>query len=232
MARDGYAWWTRRFNQLLRLVDVVRIDHFRGFEAAWEVPAGSETAIHGEWVPGPGAEVFKAVQRARGGKPLPVIAEDLGLITDEVRALLSETGFPGMKVLQFAFGGDADNAYLPHNYGDPNCVVYTGTHDNDTTRGWYQSADERLRDHVRLYFGTDGRDVAWDFIRGALASVADMAIVPLQDLLNLGSEARMNVPGRAEGNWSWRATRQQLDSSAEFISRLERLTSLYGRSAS
>jgi 4-alpha-glucanotransferase len=227
MAAEGYRWWISRFLHLIELVDLVRIDHFRGFEAAWEVPAGSATAEHGQWVSGPGTSVFEAIANALGGRKPPVIAEDLGLITDEVQALLAELGYPGMKVLQFAFGGQPDNSYLPHTYGDPNCVVYTGTHDNDTTRGWYGSAPERERDFVRRYLGTSGADIAWDFIRLALASVADAALIPLQDILDLGSEGRMNVPGAAAGNWRWRATAQQLQPAV--AERLRELTWLYGR---
>ena len=226
VAAQGYRWWIRRFQHLLRLVDVVRIDHFRGFAAAWEVPAGAETAVHGRWVPGPGADLFRALEAAPGG-PAPIIAEDLGTITEDVRALLAELGYPGMKVLQFAFGGQPDNPYLPHTFDDPNCVVYTGTHDNDTTRGWYASAPEPERDFVRRYLGTSGADITWDFIRLALASVADAAVIPLQDVLDLGSEARMNVPGAAEGNWRWRATAQQLQPA--IADRLRELTWLYAR---
>jgi 4-alpha-glucanotransferase len=226
LAVQGYLWWVRRFQHLLRMVDVVRIDHFRGFEAAWEVPAGAETAEHGQWVAGPGARLFRAIEASMGG-PAPIIAEDLGLITPEVQALLAELGYPGMKVLQFAFGGQPDNSYLPHTYADPNCVVYTGTHDNDTTRGWFASAPEPERDLVRRYLGTSGADIAWDFIRLALASVADAAIIPLQDVLDLGSEARMNLPGAAHDNWQWRATAQQLQPA--IAERLHELTWLYAR---
>lgn len=226
VAADGYQWWIARFRQLLRDVDIVRIDHFRGFQAAWEVPAGSETAEQGEWVPGPGAALFRALERAFD-QPVPIMAEDLGLITPEVRALLAELGYPGMKVLQFAFGGGTDNLYLPHNFTEPNCVVYTGTHDNDTTRGWYAAAQERERDFARRYLAVSGQDIAWDCIRAALASVADTAILPLQDVLDLGPDARMNVPGSAERNWVWRVTEEQM--SALPAERLRELTCLYGR---
>ena len=228
MARDGYSWWIARFRHLLSLVDIVRIDHFRGFEAAWEVPTPATTAVDGAWVPGPGASVFRAVDSALGGV-VPVIAEDLGMITDAVRALLAELGYPGMKVLQFAFGGGTDNLYLPHNYRDPNCVVYTGTHDNDTTPGWYRSRDEREREFLHAYLGRDTSDGSYDLIRLALASVADTAIIPLQDILNLGSEARMNLPGAAEGNWEWRALPDQVNPAR--VQRLAELTSLYGRTS-
>lgn len=226
LAATGYRWWVERFRQTLRLVDIVRVDHFRGFEAAWEVPAGAETAVDGQWVPGPGAALFRAVGAALG-EPAPIVAEDLGLITPEVRALLAELGYPGMKVLQFAFDSGPSNLYLPHNYDDPNYVVYTGTHDNDTTRGWYDSLGEGTRDFVRRYLGTSGADIAWDLVRLALASIADTAIVPLQDLLDLGSEARMNRPGAPEGNWRWRVLAEQLTPAV--AARLAELTWLYGR---
>jgi 4-alpha-glucanotransferase len=227
MAREYYAWWTARFKHLLELVDVIRVDHFRGFQAAWEVPAGAATAVKGSWVEGPGKAVFEAVDEALGGH-VPVIAEDLGLITEEVRVLLDETGFPGMKVLQFAFGGDTDNPYLPFNFRDPNCVVYTGTHDNDTTRGWFTSASTRERAGVLSYLGSDGSDIALDLMRLALASTANTAIVPLQDVLGLGSEARMNTPGATGSSWTWRVRTDQLDPAC--ADRLAALTDTYGRS--
>jgi 4-alpha-glucanotransferase len=227
MAATGYDWWIKRFRHLLELVDLVRIDHFRGFEAAWEVPAGATTAVDGTWVKGPGGAVFQAIGTALGGPP-PVIAEDLGLITDEVRALLHSTGFPGMKVLQFAFGDQATNPYLPHNYADPNCVVYTGTHDNDTTRGWYSAASEHEREHAARYLGTDAAHIARDVMRAALGSIAKTALVPLQDVLDLGSEARMNTPGSVEENWTWRFQADQLD--PERADCLAQMTVTYGRS--
>jgi 4-alpha-glucanotransferase len=226
MASDGYAWWIDRFRHLLQLVDLVRVDHFRGFEAAWEVPAGDETAANGAWVRGPGAAVFDAVAGALGQRP-PVIAEDLGLITDEVRALLKTTGFPGMKVLQFAFGDTSQNPYLPHNYIEPNCIVYTGTHDNDTTRGWLETLSEHEREHLGRYLGDDRPCTTWEIIRLALGSTASMAIVPLQDVLDLGSEARFNRPGAPHGNWTWRVQARQLD--PERADCLRRFTTTYGR---
>lgn len=225
MAREGYAWWIARFRHLLELTDFVRIDHFRGFEAAWEVPAGSDTAVNGEWVRGPGKALFDAVGAALG--PPPVIAEDLGLITEEVRELLAATGFPGMKVLQFAFGSGPTNPYLPHNYADPNCVVYTGTHDNDTTRGWFASLSDDDRRQVTRYLGTGGDSIAYDLMRLALGSIARTAIVPLQDVLGLGSEARVNTPGAPEGNWSWRLMAEQMEPARAEC--LAELTALYGR---
>lgn len=226
MAHEGYAWWVARFRHLIEEVDIVRIDHFRGFEAAWEVPAGESTAVNGQWVKGPGEAVFRAIGAALGGEP-PVIAEDLGLITDEVRALLKATGFPGMKVLQFAFGGGSDNPYLPHNYDNPNCVVYTGTHDNDTTRGWLNSLSDDERARLQRYLGLDSPPAPSDVMRLAFSSVARVAIVPLQDVLDLGSEARFNMPGALEGNWAWRVRADQLDSAHADC--LHGLTQLYGR---
>jgi 4-alpha-glucanotransferase len=209
------------------MVDIVRLDHFRGFEAFWEVEAGQPTAEVGRWVRGPGAAFFRAIQAALGGGDLPIIAEDLGVITPRVVRLRQRFGLPGMKVLQFAFAADAADPFLPHNY-PPNCVVYTGTHDNDTTAGWYQAAGESERDFCRRYLARDGSDIAWDFIRLAWSSVANMAVAPLQDVLALGTEARMNLPGRASGNWGWRFTADQLTDFAR--SRLAETTRLYGRS--
>jgi 4-alpha-glucanotransferase len=228
MAAEGYAWWIARFRHLLEMVDLVRIDHFRGFEAAWEVPAGATTAVVGSWVKGPGGSVFQAIGSSLGGGQPPVVAEDLGLITDEVRDLLRSTGFPGMKVLQFAFGSDVRNAYLPHNYADPNCVVYTGTHDNDTTRGWFASVTEHERAYLRRYTGIDGSRISEDLMRLALGSIANTAIVPMQDILDLGSEARMNTPGALHGNWAWRLQAEQLD--PRHAACLAEMTTTYGRS--
>jgi 4-alpha-glucanotransferase len=228
LAADGYSWWLTRFSHLLELVDLVRIDHFRGFEAAWEVPAGASTAVGGAWVSGPGADLFDVIGAALGGGQPPVMAEDLGHITSEVHDLLDATGFPGMKVLQFAFGDNARNPYLPHNYSNPNCVVYTGTHDNDTTRGWFDNASAAEREYVCRYLGTDGTSVARDLTRLALGSTANTAIVPLQDVLELGGEARMNKPGAPEGNWQWRVKSDQLDPARADC--LAELTTTYGRS--
>lgn len=208
MQDNGFRWWTERFKATLELVDVVRIDHFRGFEAYWEIPASEPTAIKGRWVKGPGQVFFNAIKTALGDD-LPIIAEDLGVITPGVEALRDDNQLPGMKVLQFAFGGDVADPYLPHNY-EKTCVVYSGTHDNDTTLGWYEKVPEEERDFVRRYLAHDGSNVAWEFVRLANASVADTAIVPLQDVLGLGSEARMNTPGVAAGNWSWRFDWEQV----------------------
>jgi 4-alpha-glucanotransferase len=226
LVRPIYDWWVQRFRAILELVDIVRIDHFRGFEAYWAVPAEEETAVKGQWLPGPGAALFSTIQAALG--ELPVIAEDLGVITPEVDALRLQFGFPGMKVLQFAFDSDARNSYLPHNYTDPQCVVYTGTHDNDTTLGWFQSASPEYQEHVLRYLGrVDGADLPWDMIRLAWSSVAAVAIAPLQDVLSLGNEGRMNLPGQPEGNWQWRYHPDALDPALSV--RLAELTSLYGR---
>jgi 4-alpha-glucanotransferase len=222
--RDGYAWWTARMKSTLALVDLVRIDHFRGFAAAWHVPTGEPTAEKGAWVPGPGAELFARLRAALGR--LPLIAEDLGLITPDVERLRDSLNLPGMRVLQFAFGDDAENPYLPHNYNHAS-VAYTGTHDNDTTRGWYGTLTDEERDPIRRYLARDGSDIAWDFIRLAWSSVADLAIAPLQDVLNLGSEARMNTPGRPDGNWTWRVPPNAIRD--DILGRLKDLSVLYGR---
>ena len=222
--QDGYSWWAARMRAVLALVDVVRIDHFRGFAAAWHVRAGEPTAQRGAWVPGPGTDLFHKLREALG--ELPLIAEDLGLITPDVEKLRDSLALPGMRVLQFAFGGDPENRYLPHNY-DCSTVAYTGTHDNDTTRGWFAELDDRERDHVRRYLGHHGEDIAWDFIRLAWQSVADLAVAPLQDVLNLGSEARMNTPGKADGNWTWRIPEGSLRDGV--LARLAELTLLFGR---
>ena len=227
MAAQAYAWWVARFRHLLEEVDVVRIDHFRGFEAAWEVPSTEVTAVNGRWIRGPGHAVFQAIAASLGVAEPPVIAEDLGLITDEVRALLKATGFPGMKVLQFAFGGGSDNPYLPHNFVDPNCVVYTGTHDNDTTRGWFASISDAERASVVRYMRSDADHIAKDMVRQALGSTARIAIIPVQDVLDLGSDARFNTPGAPEGNWSWRLRADQL--TPERAACLANLTTLYAR---
>jgi 4-alpha-glucanotransferase len=224
MAEAGYWWWIERFRALFELVDLVRLDHFRGFEGYWEVPAGEETAVNGRWVQGPGADLFLAVEKALG--KLPIIAEDLGVITPQVEALRDRFGFPGMRILQFGFSSDADDPFLPHNY-IRNCVVYTGTHDNDTTIGWFNAATEEEREAVLAYFGADGRDISWDFIRWLFASVADTAIVPLQEVLSLGPEARMNYPSRLGGNWNWRFLPDAL--TPAIGERLRKITKVYGR---
>ena len=199
--RTGYQWWISRLRSTFQLVDLVRLDHFRGFEAYWAVPAGDTTAERGSWVPGPGGDLFKAAKSALG--ELPLIAEDLGVITPEVDALRHTFGFPGMRILQFAFGGAVEDRFLPHNY-EHHTVVYTGTHDNETTLGWYQNLNADERRALERYAPWATADPAPAMVRLAWMSVADLAIVPLQDVLGLGNEARMNLPGRAEGNWRWR----------------------------
>ncbi len=200
-AHEGYAWWTERIRRTFELVDIVRIDHFRGFAAYWSIPATDSHAMNGHWEPGPGAALFEAVTAALG--ELRIIAEDLGVITPEVDALRRAFALPGMRILQFAFGEGNTHAYLPHNH-EHDTAVYTGTHDNDTTPGWWQTLPEHVKHHVREYLAIDGHDIHWDLIRAACASVADTVIVPMQDVLGLPTEQRMNYPGKAEGNWSWR----------------------------
>lgn len=200
-AATGYDWWRRRIRHALASFDLLRIDHFRGFAACWRIPAHEPTAIRGEWVPGPGAALFHELTRSLG--PLPIVAEDLGIITSDVERLRRTFAFPGMCVLQFAWGGDIANPYLPHNL-TADSVVYTGTHDNDTTVGWWSGADEGTRRHVRDYLATDGHEIHWDMIRAACASVADTAIIPMQDVLGLDGRHRMNTPGQADGCWTWR----------------------------
>ena len=224
MQERGFAWWISRFRSTLTFFDLVRVDHFRGFEAYWEIPADEPTAERGRWVRGPGQPFFDALADALGD--LPIVAEDLGVITPEVDALREANRLPGMKVLQFAFAGDASDPYLPHNY-QRNFVVYTGTHDNDTSRGWFASAPEAERDFVRRYLACSDAEAVPALIRAALSSVADLAVFPLQDALDLGSEARMNKPGQAAGNWSWRL---HWDELPQWLApHLYELSGLYGR---
>ena len=227
MASDGFAWWINRVSSTLKTVDLVRIDHFRGFAACWEIPAGDKTAEHGQWVSAPGIQLFQAIRKALGD--LPIIAEDLGVITPDVDKLRDDFGFPGMRVLQFGFGdAKATNVNLPHNYLRK-IVAYTGTHDNDTTIGWFRSPTqlENERRFCLEYLASDGKEIHWDFIRAVFASVADTAIVPLQDLLGLGSEARMNLPNSTEGNWRWRFRTGAL--TDQLAKKLKRLTEVYSR---
>ncbi len=226
--RTGYDWWMRRMAATFALCDVVRIDHFRGFESYWAVPAGASNARVGTWELGPGLDFFRAVRAAFPAAK--IIAEDLGILTPEVLELREATGLPGMAISQFAFGGDAKNLYLPHNHV-PNCVLYPGTHDNDTTRGWYAAVDEKTRDHVRRYFRIGGEEIQWDFIRAAYASPCRLAVIPLQDLMNLGSSARFNLPGKPDGNWEWRYRPDQLEALVRnSTTYLRDLAELYGRS--
>lgn len=235
MLADNFRWWIERVRATLEIYDIVRIDHFRGFVASWEIPGGDKTAERGAWVNVPGRELFTAIKTALGD--LPIIAEDLGVITPDVEALRDDFGLPGMRILQFAFGGDTLNHDLPHNY-IKNCVVYTGTHDNDTTIGWFTSVAgegstrnseqiERERRYCLNYLNTDGHEIHWAFIRAVLASVADTAIIPLQDLLGLGNDARMNLPNSTSGNWAWRYKAGAL--THELAERLKHLTQVYGR---
>lgn len=224
MAANGYQWWIDRFRMCLRLVDMVRLDHFRGFAAAWAIPYGNPTAEWGEWTPSPGHALFYALEAALPSAA--IIAEDLGVITPDVEQLRATFGFPGMKILQFAFGAGPSGAGLPHNY-ECNTVVYTGTHDNDTTAGWFTAIEPGEQEFVLRYLASTGQDVVWDLIRLAFASVADLAIVPLQDVLRAGGPSRMNSPGQAEGNWSWRfvdGAISELD-----VMNLRALVETYGR---
>ena len=221
---DDFRWWLERLRSQLELFDIIRLDHFRGFEKYWEIPAASETAIHGRWVAAPGEALFARLQQEFG--QLPLVAEDLGVITPEVDALRARFALPGMKILQFAFSGGADNPYLPHNHV-PQSVVYTGTHDNDTTLGWYQKCDDAQRRAVNEYLGDPSERMPWPLIRTALASVARLAILPMQDILELGSEHRMNTPGTIGNNWNWRFDWEQVP--ADLTGRLRQLIRLYGR---
>jgi len=225
MEASGYGWWTERLRANLRVTDLVRIDHFRGFAAYWSIPASEPTAVRGVWLPGPGAKLFDVLRAVLGD--LPVVAEDLGVITPDVVELRKRVGCPGMKVLQFGFS-DLDSAHLPHRY-TTDTVVYTGTHDNDTSRGWFDKAPAEDRQRALDYLASDGRQIEWDLIRAAYTSVAELAIVPMQDVLSLGDDARMNTPGQPSGNWRWRATAEQFE--AHRAARLRRLVDLTGRLA-
>lgn len=221
----GFKWWMNRFSSMLDYVDWIRIDHFRGFQAYWEVPQGETTAMNGQWVEAPGDELFQTIKQELG--TLPIIAEDLGVITPDVEELRDKFGFPGMKILQFAFGSGPDNPYLPFNYAR-NCLVYTGTHDNNTTVGWFNNLQPWDREGLENYMGHFSPDgIHWDLMRLALSSVADTAIFPLQDVLGLGEEARMNTPGQPGGNWGWRYRAEAL--TPELSDRLRHLTITYGR---
>ncbi len=224
LARTGHAFWVRRIRRLMELVDVVRLDHFRGFSAYWAIPADAPDARAGRWEEGPGRALFDDLEAALG--PVEIIAEDLGVIDDAVEALRDDLKLPGMRILQFAFGERHDHPFLPHNHR-PRAVVYTATHDNDTTLGWWLGTTEVVRDHVRRYLGVSGHDIVWDFIRAALASVAGTAIIPLQDVLCLDGRSRMNTPGTSEGNWRWRVRVEAFN--APLAQRLRGLATLYGR---
>jgi 4-alpha-glucanotransferase len=235
MRESGFRWWIERVRAALQMTDFIRIDHFRGFAACWEVPFGEKTAEHGKWVTVPGRELFDALKKEFGR--MPIIAEDLGVITPDVEALRDDLGLPGMRVLQFAFGGDPSDEHLPHNY-IRNVAAYTGTHDSDTVVGWFNSKAgvgstrdkaqiNKERDYCLKYLKSDGQQIHWDFIRAAMASVADVAIVPLQDLLGLDSGARMNLPASEQGNWGWRFKPDAL--TRALSEKLEEVTRIYGR---
>jgi 4-alpha-glucanotransferase len=222
--KDKYKWWLKRIKATLRLFDYIRLDHFRGFVNYWEVPAGNLTAEIGKWLPGPGADFFEVMQNELG--VLPIIAEDLGEISDDVYLLRDQFDLPGMKVGQFAFSGNPDDPFLPHNY-PVNCVAYSGTHDNDTTLGWYQNAPEEEQDFCRRYLARSGDNISWDLVRAVWSSVARISIAPLQDFLSLSSESRMNFPGIASGNWTWRVLPNQIDTA--LAEKIYEINYLYSR---
>ncbi len=225
LADEGYAWWIERLRTQLTLVDRVRLDHFIGFHNYFEIPADAPDARKGRWVPGPGSALFDALETALG--PLPILAEDLGEVSPEVFALRDRHEFPGMRVLTFAFGSGSENPFLPHRFETAHCAAYTGSHDNDPVAGWWATASDAERDHVRSYLARDGSDIAWDLLRLGSASVADSFVAQMQDVLALGSDSRMNLPGRASGNWQWRLISGQ--ASPELAERLRALTGIYGR---
>ena len=226
LKKQNFAWWVERFESLLDYVDIIRIDHFRGFQAYWAVPIGEKTAIYGEWLEAPGAELFTVIAQKLG--KLPILAEDLGIITDEVIALRDQFEFPGMKVLHFAFNSGTDNAFLPFNYVH-NCVVYTGTHDNDTTIGWFEKLSDEQKGDVWRHMGfISPWGIHWDLIRLAMGSIANQVIIPLQDILGLDGYARMNYPSTPEGNWAWRYWEGAL--TEELSDRLKTMTQTFGRS--
>ena len=222
--KNGYQWWLNRIQSVLNQVDIIRLDHFRGFEAYWEIPYGNETAEDGQWVKGPGHDIFKVIKDDLG--ELPIIAEDLGVITKPVTKIRDDFNLPGMKILQFAFASDPDDDFLPHNY-PVNCVAYTGTHDNNTTQGWYDAAPEREKDLCRRYLARSGQDIAWSMIRILWQSVASWVLAPMQDFLSLGESARMNYPGNPSGNWGWRMHPDAINPG--LIHRLHETNYLYGR---
>ena len=227
--KTGYQWWMKRMEYCFALYDLVRVDHFRGFDEYYSIPYGQDTAVNGKWEQGPGIEIFRKMEEYFGQKELPIIAEDLGFLTPSVYRLLEETGFPGMKVLEFAFEEGGRSPYLPHNYTQ-NCVVYTGTHDNDTLAGWYKAMDIEQKEFSIEYLGnslTPVDQVHWDFIRLALRSVAELAVIPVQDYLGLGTEARTNEPSTIGKNWRWRLLKGQLDEKT--LRRCRKLAEAYGR---
>jgi len=224
LQETNFKWWVERVKANFDLFDILRIDHFRGLAAYWAVPFGEKTAVKGDWLDAPGMDLIEAIITQLGD--LPIIAEDLGVITPDVVELRDTFEFPGMKILQFAFDSSEDNDFLPHTYPH-NCIVYTGTHDNDTSLGWYIGSKEQDKQSMRDYFNPDERDISWSFIKLAWGSVASMAIVPLQDILKLGSEARMNTPGTPSGNWKWRFKSGDLSDTQAI--RLKKMTRIFGR---
>jgi 4-alpha-glucanotransferase len=228
LGEAAFKWWVRRISHLHRHIDIIRVDHFRGFEAYWSIPADEQTAINGEWVPGPGIEFFNHLQKELGD--LPLIAEDLGVITPEVEKLRDDLGLPGMKILQFAFDFNNRNYYLPHNYSNPNFIVYTGTHDNNTTNGWFYGSeiDDNTRNYALEYLGAETfSDFHWKLIRQAYRSVARLVMFPAQDVLGYGREFRMNTPGTCSDNWRWKLTRGAI--TGEIIAKLRRMGEIYDR---
>ena len=225
MKKNNYKWWISRIRESLKLYDIVRIDHFRGFESYWQIPYGEPTAVNGKWVKGPGMSLFNAVKKELG--EINVIAEDLGFLTDEVKEFLKETGYPGMKILEFGFGG-GDSEYLPHNY-IKNCIAYTGTHDNDTFLGWFEKTGTKkeVRNAIKYLGLNEEEGYNWGFIRGIWSSVADTAIAPMQDFLNLGNEARVNLPSTLGTNWQWRAKKEDINEN--LANKIYKFTKLYGR---
>ncbi|MDP2424426.1 MAG: 4-alpha-glucanotransferase [Bacteroidales bacterium] len=224
LQEDGFDWWIERIKANFSLYDILRIDHFRGLAAYWAVPFGEKTAINGEWLPAPGKDLLETIKKTLG--VLPIIAEDLGVITPDVEELRDSNHFPGMKILQFAFDSEEENDFLPHTY-PRNCIVYTGTHDNDTSVGWYQASKEQDKQVISEYFNPDENDISWAFIKLAWSSVADLAIAPLQDVLRLGTDARMNLPGKPSGYWKWRYRAEHL--TVEHALKLRKLTKIFGR---
>jgi 4-alpha-glucanotransferase len=225
--KTSYEWWTRRIAYCFRLYDVVRVDHFRGLDEYYSIPFGEQTAEHGRWVKGPGIDLFKALNSKLGD--MDIIAEDLGYLTDSVRKLVKDSGCPGMKVLEFAFDSREKSDYLPHNY-DKNCVIYTGTHDNDTIKGWYRKIPPKDRQLAIDYMGNEKtglQDIHWDFIRLAMSSVANLAVIPIQDYLGLGSEARINTPSTVGGNWQWRLLEREI--TDDLLKRIAEMTFVFGR---
>lgn len=224
--KQEFSWWIERVKANLKLYDILRLDHFRGFAKYWEVPAGKPTAEVGRWTPGPGEAFFKAVEKSLGN--LPIIAEDLGEITPDVIALRDQFNLPGMKIFQFAFASDSHDPFLPHNF-PANCVAYTGTHDNDTSLGWYRSATLKEQDFIRRYLARSGDDISWDMIRAVWASVAMFALAPMQDIFSMPTEARMNFPGKPAGNWQWRLMPNALNTG--ILERIHEMNQLYSRDA-